>query len=392
MRDQLETLVTGPVAQRQQVAILAGVLLGSDAIDQMLATLDQQAAEAGVEISPEAARINMALQQAFNSTQHELDASQRELLQSDLGWFGELAIARTQPDQREAWERIQQGSLWLFAGMMVVFGGGLLLALAGLVGLIIGVIQSFRGRLKPLPQSMGTGSISISIEVFAIWLVLFFLLNLLAGSLGAGLFGAVVAFFVSLVVLFWYPVRGVPLRQAMADNGWTRGRGWIREILAGFAGYAMMLPILAIGLVLTMLLMQLAPKGDDGFASDAGAAHPLFILLSDSTTLNLVLIYLAASVAAPIVEETLFRGVLYRHLRSLSRHWAIWLSIGMSGLVSGFIFAAIHPQGWMGIPVLAAIGFAMALAREWRNSLIAPMVMHALSNGLVMTMAILLLS
>ena len=103
-------------------------------------------------------------------------------------------------------------------------------------------------------------------------------------------------------------------------------------------------------------------------------------------------VYLLAVVAAPLIEEIIFRGVLYRHLRGLSRSWAIWLSIGMSGLVSGLIFAAIHPQGWMGIPVLAAIGFAMALAREWRNSLIAPMVMHGLSNGLVITMAVLILS
>ena len=115
-------------------------------------------------------------------------------------------------------------------------------------------------------------------------------------------------------------------------------------------------------------------------------------MLANSTIAGLVSIYLLAAVAAPVVEETIFRGVLYRHLRDSSRSWAIWLSIGMSGLVSGVIFAAIHPQGWMAIPALGAIGFALALAREWRNSLIAPMLMHALNNGLVITMAMLVLS
>ncbi|MBG80660.1 MAG: hypothetical protein CMJ39_08140 [Phycisphaerae bacterium] len=391
IREQLEALVTGPVSQRQQVAALAGVLLGPDEVDEMLVRLDRDAAEAGVEITPEAHHLSKILRQAFDSTDGELDSSERDLLRTDLGWSGELVIARTQPDQSESWKQFQQSSVWLLGGMMFVMVAGVLLALAGLIGLIIGVVWSFKGYLNVLPASKY--SIRPGIEVFAIWLILFYLFSQLSGSLGGGLVGATLAFFASLLAILWYPLRGVPLRQAMADIGYTRGRGWIREILAGCAGYAMMLPILAIGLVGTILLMQSGAAGEGaGFQSDAGAAHPIFSMLANSTIAGLVSIYLLAAVAAPVVEETIFRGVLYRHLRDSSRSWAIWLSIGMSGLVSGVIFAAIHPQGWMAIPALGAIGFALALAREWRNSLIAPMLMHALNNGLVITMAMLVLS
>jgi membrane protease YdiL (CAAX protease family) len=61
----------------------------------------------------------------------------------------------------------------------------------------------------------------------------------------------------------------------------------------------------------------------------------------------------------------------------------------ISILVVSLVFAAIHPQGLLGIPALAAIAVGLALMREWRGSLIAPMVMHGCSNGIVITLMVL---
>lgn len=76
------------------------------------------------------------------------------------------------------------------------------------------------------------------------------------------------------------------------------------------------------------------------------------------------------------MEETVFRGAFYRSLRFGN-------GVLIAGLVNGVIFAALHPQGWMGIPALTAMGFGFALIREWRDSLIAPMTAHAINNGLL---------
>ena len=54
--------------------------------------------------------------------------------------------------------------------------------------------------------------------------------------------------------------------------------------------------------------------------------------------------------------------------------------------MGGFIFAVIHPQGLLAVPALTAMGFGFALLREWRDSLIAPMVAHALNNGMIVAM------
>jgi hypothetical protein len=97
-------------------------------------------------------------------------------------------------------------------------------------------------------------------------------------------------------------------------------------------------------------------------------------------------VLLIGAVAAPVVEETMFRGVLYRHLRDASRGLGVALSIVIAVTVNGLIFAVIHPQGLVAIPALFALATAFTLAREWRGSLLPSMIMHAINNGLVLGM------
>ena len=94
-------------------------------------------------------------------------------------------------------------------------------------------------------------------------------------------------------------------------------------------------------------------------------------------------ILLLAGVVAPIVEETMFRGVLYRHLREASMRFGKALSVLVSGAVVSFVFAVIHPQGIFAVPVLMALAFGFSLIREWRGTLLPCMVAHGLNNGLV---------
>jgi membrane protease YdiL (CAAX protease family) len=81
-----------------------------------------------------------------------------------------------------------------------------------------------------------------------------------------------------------------------------------------------------------------------------------------------------AAVWAPVVEETFFRGAFYSAWRQSGGRW-------VAGVGTGVIFAAVHPQGWTAIPALGAVGLVMALLREWRGSVIASMTAHALNNG-----------
>ncbi len=92
------------------------------------------------------------------------------------------------------------------------------------------------------------------------------------------------------------------------------------------------------------------------------------------TTSNFVLVLIAAAVVAPVAEELLFRGLIYRYLRG---------KMGVLGavLISASVFSAAHviPQLF---PVLFVAGVALALTAEYFESIYPAMALHALHNGL----------
>ena len=90
--------------------------------------------------------------------------------------------------------------------------------------------------------------------------------------------------------------------------------------------------------------------------------HPIQKMLQGDKW-HILNLYWHACVIAPVLEETMFRGTLFNHLR---RRWNWLIS---AGLVA-FIFAAIHPQGWTFIPALGSIAIVLAADREWRGSLL----------------------
>ena len=80
--------------------------------------------------------------------------------------------------------------------------------------------------------------------------------------------------------------------------------------------------------------------------------------------------------AAPLGEETFFRGFLYGALR---RRW----SAPAAAIASGLMFGLVHlsgPDFLLLVPALVVVGVGLALVYERRRSLVAPMVAHALFN------------
>jgi membrane protease YdiL (CAAX protease family) len=76
--------------------------------------------------------------------------------------------------------------------------------------------------------------------------------------------------------------------------------------------------------------------------------------------------------AAPVVEETVFRGVLYGWLRGV-------LPLGMAMLVSGAVFALAHAVTLLFLPLLG-LGVLLAWIYERSQSIWPGVVVHALFN------------
>lgn len=323
----------------------------------------------------------------------ELPSEQRALLEEKLGVFGEVlhASATNDADRIEELDRqLVQGAL-AFAVMAIWFIG---MGFCGLVVLGVLGIMCIMGKLR-LGFLPGTLTGSVYLETFAIWLFIFFgstfvvqvllAIFLDAASTDMMLIGTLLAFALSFSALLWPMVRGIRFSQMCQEIGLTAGRPFI-EVLAGVATYAAAIPLLVLGglcfLLLSWVLTAL-------FGELPAPSHPIQDAM-DSSALGVILIYLMACVAAPIMEETMFRGVLFRYLRNSTSRWGWFASFAGSALLSSFIFAAIHPQGIAFIPILGALAVAFCIGREWRGSLIAPIVAHGLSNSVIVTLNIFL--
>ena len=371
-------------------AILVASMLGADA---GLEALD----EGGFEDDPRFELLRPAAASAFRSLADEtpIPESDADVLRTRLGWFGDLACDLGDPEAMK-----KQAAA---ATRLVVWLGifGVIFGLAGLTGFVLGVVllvMSLLGKVRSRVEP--TAHHGVYAETFAIWMLSFFGLQLglgpltsLAADAGLGavedlvLPASIVAFFASLVALAWPTVRGVRFNTMRRDLGLHFGRGAV-EVLYGILAWMVAVPMLFIGAILMVLLTWLV-QSQTGEAPSP--SHPVQQAIADANFWGLLQIYVLASVAAPIVEETMFRGVFYSHLRGMMRTWATPISMVLAAIVSSLIFAAIHPQGLVAIPPLAGLAVGFCVAREVRGSLVAPMVAHGLSNALVMTLNVLLI-
>lgn len=107
---------------------------------------------------------------------------------------------------------------------------------------------------------------------------------------------------------------------------------------------------------------------------------PEFMIRVYSNTENIVLLWIAVSIAAPFFEEFLFRGFLLNGLN------VPWFGNPMAGTIGAVIltsasFAIIHVQyGWFEIISIFFIGLLLAIAKLRTGSLYIPIAMHMVMN------------
>jgi membrane protease YdiL (CAAX protease family) len=399
--DASAVLNIGTIPQRQRYIVLAAELSGPAEAARLLSTLDEMIRQETL-LAPDTVtytdsdqQIQQILHRLYTDlTPATLSPADTDLLLERLDWFGELALNPTGGLDEAARDEVMASSTRVFFILIAALIAGILAMGLGLVMLVTVIVLGFTGRLSSGFERARSRS-GIYAETFAIWIGLFFILQFAASVLPTGMLGSAIAFFASLLALYWPVMRGVAWIDVRHDIGLTYGRRPALEPLVGIGGYLMALPLLAVGVLCTLLLMTiqsfiLGPP--PVFAPGGAPAHPIVLELADGSLWVKLQILLLASVAAPIVEETMFRGVLYRHLRDATSHWGIALSVFFSATLNGLLFAAIHPQGWVAIPALMALAYSFLLLREWRGTLVPAIIVHGISNGVVMLTLLAVLS
>lgn len=312
----------------------------------------------------------------------EITPAEREALVKRLGWFGQLALAQRGLADKAARDAALAPAVKTFGFVIGAFGIGCVAALLGFVMLVALLVLAAQGSLRGLQTGSAFGGVYA--ETFAAWMLLFLALSLLGRLLPDVIPQPIrlsVPFVGSLLALGWPLLRGVPWSTVRRDIGWVPGRAGLGEPFVGVGCYLMGIPILLAGVLVMFAILKLRGAGTD--EGPDMPTHPLVDLVHGGTWFWQLILFVDAAILAPLIEETMFRGVLYRHLREASARWARWLSVLVSATVTSFLFAIIHPQGWMAVPALMALAYTFSIAREWRESLIPCMVAHGVHNGLV---------
>jgi membrane protease YdiL (CAAX protease family) len=435
-----KALNTGPIEQRLGSIIMAGELAGPDEALAQLRDLEQRIKKDQVKPTKTEEELMITVGRLYREySSKRFDArsvspEHRDQLIEELGWLGKLALAPADGPDKAARSELMEAAKQTVVLLVIIFIAGAFLGFSGLVALIVFLCLLFSGRLQHGIQC-GTENLlrcnlnllfhdrfgrarslrlaskrleepsehgGIYAETFAVWLLLFIGLGLAAEFLFRGdsnLLGHGLLSLVSLAALFWPIVRGISWEQVRSDIGLRGGKNVFLEALIGLGNYIMTLPLLGLCVVLLFIIVLVlhglqggGVDPADNFSPQVVPSHPVVQYIVKGDWWGRVQVFLLACVFAPFLEEIMFRGVLYRHLRELSWRWGYFLSVAASATAAGFVFAAVHPQGPIAIPLLMIIAIGLTIPREWRGTLIPGMVTHGVHNGIVMLLATMVLN
>lgn len=377
----LESAAQSPSSTRQVAATIAALDRGDGERIQRARELIAQIPEQRRAIEGDDANaesdLDPLLIRAF-AAPNNLSESETERVESSLGWPGELLMVRDLADDdprrvalyEDASQRATRSAAMVFAFMIGLAVGVVLLAMAW------GRIRERRwsNALEP-----SRADARIYLETFALYIGFISVGDIVAIVLGMELaaIALLLAIGGSVLAFFWPIVRGVPWSAMRRDLGLHRGAGWLSEIRAGFLGYIAILPLFALGVVLMLALTAIS----ESLGFENATLHPDMVGIESAGGLQQSVVIFFAVVFAPFFEELTFRGAL---LRGLRRRFRVVASLVLMSL----LFAMIHPQGLLAVPPLALLALGFGALREWRSSLIAPMIAHGLHNGILVAITL----
>jgi len=104
---------------------------------------------------------------------------------------------------------------------------------------------------------------------------------------------------------------------------------------------------------------------------------PLTERLGTDGTLTVLVLIVVLTILAPLGEEFLFRGYIFRALNN-------WRGVWPAAITTGVLFAATH-VGWLPIAVMVPVvvfGIGLCLLYHWTGSLYPGIALHAIFNSI----------
>jgi len=309
----------------------------------------------------------------------ELSDKQRAALVKTLGWFSDVFIHMTAVDKQDrenAKTRAISPAQRSLKTILVSIGLGTLLSIASLI-LFVTLITRLLGRKLEYRFAAKGMNPDYSLEVFCLYLsgmlLIQPLMKLLAelGIKTGFLIGNLICISLLSLLVLWPTLFSEKLEDVRARLGLQLFsiKRFFQDIALGPISYlGALIPLFIVLILYSFVLMELGVDPSSG-------AHPVVPIITSSKNPNTIyLIGFMAVILAPFIEEIMFRGALYSWLR-------VRCNAAPSIIISSVLFASVHPQGAVGVVPLTCIGMVLAFLREWRGSLVAPMLAHACFNA-----------
>ncbi|RLS46771.1 MAG: CPBP family intramembrane metalloprotease [Planctomycetota bacterium] len=401
MRTQVEDLVSvdQPGSELATAALLAR-LGDRDRALELLAELQNRIDAGDVTADDKFRKTLNAVTELVDATEHPGARAISEEACADvikaMGPTGRTLVAQANGDQEEL-DRLGAAGAVLLVVLVLALLMGCVLALGGIAAIVVFLVMAALGK------TAGIGAMDelwshVYAEMFAVWMFAYLGLAHAPrvvfeiwegyGNEGPGVdvrlaLSVAATIAAAALALWWGTRRGLSLRGIMTAVGFRRFVAM--DIVWGVVCWSMGIALLIVGVMLAVVLSKIFGDGH------MRASHPIQQMVEESGAAGLFLTYILACVCAPIGEELFFRGALYRNLRQSFGRWGAVGSVVIAIAVSSVLFAAIHPQGLIFIPVLASLAVAFCIMREWRGTINASIVAHAINNAVVLTLNVLML-
>jgi len=261
--------------------------------------------------------------------------------------------------------------------MIAVMGVILLLGACGACVLVATLFIREKLWPPPRPENPGEAADWPWKTLFLVPLMIALQIGLMAGlaalgiEIANGLQFAVVGVAAALEVAVIWLVCCRSRRKPVSSLGLRRPAATWQVVTAPVAAYALAIGAMIIWASVRIIFLPETTTSVQKALESFNTVRP---------GIDRVLVGLVVAFVAPIAEEVVFRGYLFRMLR---HRWGVAAGV----LVSAAVFAAVHGEP-LYMPPLFVIGVLLALLVQVTGSLYPAMVLHAIVNG--MTVALLI--
>ena len=158
--------------------------------------------------------------------------------------------------------------------------------------------------------------------------------------------------FILLILVKLYGISSLGLRKPKNH--------WLKLTILSVIGY------LIFSSLLIILISYLFKSFDPNQTQDVGISGPLSLV-------DKIAGFIAIVVLTPIIEETLFRGIIFRGIRLSSPFW-------LAALISSSLFALAHGQWNVALDTFV-LGLVLCNLADRTRSILPGIFIHALKNS-----------